>query len=185
MTSAPTVTTLLNDWRSGNAAALNELTPLIYDDLRRIAARYLRGERSGHTLQATALVNEAFAQLADGELSFTDRAHFFAIAARTMRHILTDYGRARRALKRGGGQVAESYNDNNIVVDAAIDIVDLDDALEKLAELDARKSDILVLHYFGGLNYEETALALDISTATVDRNLRLAKAWLANELKDR
>lgn len=184
MTSAPTVTTLLRDWRSGDADALGQLTPLIYDDLRRIAARHLRSERSGHTLQATALVNEAFVRLADGDLSFNDRAHFFAIAARTMRHILTDYGRARRSQKRGGGLSPVTLDEARVASGASVNIVDLDDALQNLAKFDERKSDILVLHFFGGMTYEETAEALKISVATVDRDLRLAKAWLANELED-
>lgn len=184
MTRATTVTTLLRDWRSGNTDALDELTPLIYDDLRRIAARHLQTERSGHTLQATALVNEAFAQLAEADLPFQDRAHFFAIAARTMRHILIDYGRARRSQKRGGGVSALTLNEERVGASADVDIMELDDAIEKLEKIDARKSDILILHFFGGMTYEETAEALKISAATVDRDLRFAKAWLANELKD-
>lgn len=181
--SSPTVTTLLRNWRSGDAQALNELTPLIYDDLRRIAARYLRSERSGHTLQATALVNESFARLSESEPSFNDRAHFFAIAARTMRHILTDYGRARRSQKRGGGISPITLQEERVSLPTT-DIVDIDDALTKLAEIDERKADVLVLHFFGGMTYEETAEALNVSPATVDRDLRLAKAWLANELKN-
>jgi RNA polymerase sigma factor (TIGR02999 family) len=157
---------------------------MIYDDLRSIAARHLRSERSGHTLQATALANEAFLRLAEADASFEDRAHFFAIAARTIRHILTDYGRARSSQKRGGGQRAVTLHEQRVADDRPVDIVDLDDALEKLARLDARKSDILVLHYFGGMTYDETAEALGVSPATVDRELRFAKAWLANELKD-
>ncbi len=180
--SASEVTTLLRNWRSGDARALEELTPLIYDDLRRIAARYLRSERAGHTLQATALVNESFARLSDSEASFNDRAHFFAIAARTMRHILTDYGRARRSQKRGGGVAPITLQEERVALPAT-DIVDIDDALNKLAEIDERKADVLVLHFFGGMTYEETAEALGVSPATVDRDLRLAKAWLANELK--
>ncbi len=181
--SASDVTTLLRNWRSGDARALDELTPLIYDDLRRIAARYLRSERSGHTLQATALVNESFARLSESEPSFNDRAHFFAIAARTMRHILTDYGRARRSQKRGGGIAPITLHEERVSLPTT-DIVDIDDALNKLAEIDERKADVLVLHFFGGMTYEETAEALSVSPATVDRDLRLAKAWLANELKN-
>jgi RNA polymerase sigma factor (TIGR02999 family) len=184
MTLDSTVTTLLRNWRSGDAEALEQLTPIIYDDLRRIAARHLKGERSGHTLQATALVNEAFAQLAEADMPYQDRAHFFAIAARTMRHILIDYGRARRSQKRGGGISAVTLHEDRVAAETNIDILDLDEALEKLAQLDARKSDILTLHFFGGMTYEETAEALEISAATVDRDLRFAKAWLANELKD-
>jgi len=184
MTAAQSVTRLLQDWRSGDADALDQLTPLVYDDLRRIAARHLRSERSGHTLQATALVNEAYARLAEAEFSFQDRAHFFAIAARTMRRILTDYGRARTAKKRGGGDAAVTLHEEFVAASNTASILDIDDALEKLAAIDERKSDILVLHFFGGMTYEETAAALDISAATVDRDLRLAKAWLANELRN-
>ena len=161
MTSAVTVTRLLQDWRSGDPAAMEQLAPLVYDDLRAIAARRLRSERAGHTLQATALVNEAYARLAEGDMSFQDRAHFFALAARMMRRILTDYARARNSK-----------------------IPDLDDAIERLSQLDSRKGDVLVLHYFGGMTYDEIASALDVSAATVDRDLRLAKAWLAHELRN-
>lgn len=182
--SRPTVTTLLRNWRSGDGDALEELTPLIYDDLRRIAARHLRSERSGHTLQATALVNEAFVRLADADVPWQDRAHFFAVAARMMRRILTDYGRARRSEKRGSGVPAITLHDEKVGGSNPSRIVDLDDALEKLSRIDSRKSDILVLHFFGGMTYEETAEALEISAATVDRDLRFAKAWLANELQD-
>lgn len=184
MSSTPTVTTLLRDWRSGDKAALDALTPLIYDDLRRIASRHLQSERPGHTLQATALVNETFLRLAGADLEFQDRAHFFSIAARTMRRILTDYGRARRSQKRGGGLTPITLQEELVADAKATDIVDIDDALTRLAEIDARKSDVLVLHFFGGMTFEETAEALTISTTTVARDLRLAKAWLANELKD-
>jgi len=184
MSTSATVTTLLRDWRSGDKRALEELTPLIYNDLRRVAARHLQSERSGHTLQATALVNEAFVRLAEADLSFQDRAHFFAVAARTMRHILTDYGRARRSQKRGGGVSPVTLHEEYVGGGSATDIVDIDDALTKLAEVDTRKSDILVLQFFGGMTFAEIAEALNISTATVDRDLRFAKAWLASELKD-
>ncbi len=184
MTANPTVTMLLEGWRSGDADALERLTPLVYEELRRLAARQLRSERSGHTLQATALVNEAFANLAEADVPFSDRAHFFALAARMMHRILTDYGRRRASQKRGGGQRALTLEEDRVGDAVSIDILELDDALERLAKLDPRKSDALVLHYFGGMTYEETAMALDISAATVDRDLRLAKAWLANELKD-
>ena len=184
MSSSPTVTTLLRNWRSGDKDALDQLTPLIYDDLRRIAARQLRSERPGHTLQATALVNEAYARLVEVDLAFQDRAHFLSIAARTMRRILTDYGRARRSQKRGGGISPVTLHEDLVADSTSTDIVDIDDALVNLAEIDARKSDVLVLHFFGGMTFDEIAKALDISTATVDRDLRLAQAWLVNELKD-
>ena len=184
MTANPTVTMLLEGWRSGDADALERLTPLVYEELRRLAARQLRSERSGHTLQATALVNEAFANLAEADVPFSDRAPFFALAARMMHRILTDYGRRRASQKRGGGQRALTLEEDRMGDAVPIDILELDDALARLAQIDPRKSDALVLHYFGGMTYEETAMALDISAATVDRELRLAKAWLANELKD-
>ncbi len=184
MNDASTVTVLLRDWRDGDKGALAALTPIVYDDLRLIARRHLLTERRGHTLQATALVHEAFSRLADADVDWQDRAHFFAVAARLMRRILTDYGRARRSEKRGGGMTPITLHDERVAIDAPSRLVELDDALSKLAEIDARKSDVLVLHYFGGMTYEETAEALRISAATVDRDLRLAKAWLANELRD-
>ncbi len=181
---SPTVTTLLREWRSGDAQVLDELIPLVYDDLRRIAANRLRGERAGHTLQATALVNEAFVRLSDGQLAFEDRVHFFAVAARMMRRILTDYGRARNSAKRGGGAAHLTLHEDRVGADDHIDIADFDSALDKLATLDERKADVVILHYFGGMTYEETAKALDIAPATVDRDLRFAKAWLAHELRN-
>ncbi|MDJ0758708.1 MAG: sigma-70 family RNA polymerase sigma factor [Woeseiaceae bacterium] len=184
MTSTPSVTTLLRAWCSGDKEALDELTPLIYDELRRIANRHLQSERSGHTLQATALVNEAFVRLSDAELEIQDRAHFLSVAARTMRRILADYGRARRSQKRGGGQSPVTLHEEIVADGRAADIVDIDDALSRLEQVDARRCDVLVLHYFGGMTFEETSQALGISAATVDRDLRFAKAWLANELKD-
>jgi len=184
MKNAVTVTTLLRDWRSGDRDALERLTPLVYDDLRRIAGHHLGGERRDHTLQATALVNEAFVRLSDAPMSFEDRSHFLAVCARVMRRILIDYGRARRSRKRGGSQVAVTLHEDRIAGGNGIDFTDLDDALTRLEAIDVRKSEILVLHYFGGLTYDETGEVLDISAATVDRELRFAKAWLANELRD-
>lgn len=184
VSDASTLTTLLHHWRDGDRAALDQLTPMIYDDLRRVARRQLRSERSGHTLQATALVHEAFARLEAAGIAWQDRAHFFAIAARLMRRILTDYGRARQSEKRGGGLRAITLHEESQGSFEADRLLELDDALERLARIDERKSDILVLHFFGGMTYEETAEALDISAATVDRDLRLAKAWLANELSE-
>ena len=184
MTSAPNLTTLLREWRTGDGDALGQLTPLVYQELRHIAERYMRGERPGHTLQATALVNEAFERMADADVPWQDRAHFFAVAARTMRRILTDYARSRRSAKRGGGVAAITLNEELAADGDETRILDVDDALCKLSEIDERKCDILVLHFFGGMTYEETAEALGISPATVHRDLRLAKAWLASELSD-
>ncbi len=186
MPSSSAVTQLLGDWRSGDADALDKLTPLVYEELRRLAHHYMRSERSDHTLQATGLVNEAFVHLAGMEVAWKDRVHFFAIAARLMRRILVDYAKARGSLKRGKGIVADTLRDE-VTPDptaANVDIIELDDALNRLAEIDARKCDVVVLHYFGGLNYDEVAQSLEISAATVHRELRFAKAWLANECKN-
>lgn len=184
LSDASTLTTLLHHWREGDRAALERLTPMIYEDLRSIARRQLRSERSGHTLQATALVHEAFARLAEADIAWQDRTHFFAIAARLMRRILTDYGRARQRDKRGGGLRPITLHEEPDSPYEADRLLELDDALDRLARIDERKSDILVLHFFGGMTYDEMAQALGISAATVDRDLRLAKAWLANELSN-
>ena len=184
MTSTPTVTTLLREWRSGDRDALDQLVPMVYEELRRIAGNHMRSERSGHTLQATALVNEAFVRMADAEVPWQDRAHFFAVAARTMRRILTDHARARKSAKRGAGLAAVTLHEGLVAGRSDDRIIELDDALSKLGEIDERKSDILVLHFFGGMTYDDAAEALGISSATVHRELRLAKAWLANEFQD-
>ena len=164
-------TSLLRAWRGGDRGALDQLLPVVYDELAGIAHRALRSERNDHTLQTRALVHEAYLRLVDADISFQDRAHFMAVAARTMRRILVDHARARLRDKRGGGAMR---------ID--IDKVNLHEALERLAVFDPRKSSVVELHFFGGLSYEETAEALGISPATVDRELRLAKAWLRVEL---
>lgn len=186
MAATRAVTNLLEGWRSGDEGALEELTPLVYDELRRLAARHMRAERSGHTLQATALVNEAFVRLIDANVPWQNRAHFYAVAARLMRRILTDYAKAHRSHKRGGGQRLLTLQDERVADEAtaSANIVDIDDALLRLSTLDPRKSDVLVLHYFGGLTYDEIAEALAISAATVHRELRMGKAWLRNELSN-
>ena len=178
------VTTLLRLWRDGDEAALDDLAPLVYEDLRRIAGRYLRSERSGHTLQTTALVNEAFVKLVGANVSFEDRVHFLAIAARIMRRILTDHARSRASRKRGGGLRVEALDEERVGDTTSSSILDLDDALRKLSEIDERASDSLVLHYFGGMTHAEVAAALGVSTATIDRDLRIGKAWLGNELRN-
>lgn len=184
MAATRAVTDLLEGWRSGDDGALQELTPLVYDELRRLASRHMRGERADHTLQATALVNEAFVRLMGADVSWQNRSHFYAVAARLMRRILTDYAKARRRDKRGGGRRPTPLHETQVAGDgtAVANIVDIDAALLCLAEFDERKSDVLVLHYFGGLTYDEIAEALGVSTATVHRELRLGKAWLHNEL---
>jgi RNA polymerase sigma factor (TIGR02999 family) len=178
-------TQLLGAWREGkDETALDRLMPLVYDELRRLAARRLDLERTGHTLQPTALVHEAYVRLVEGEVSFNDRAHFFALAARIMRRVLVDHARARISDKRGGGRANITLREGSAAVDPeTIDLLALDEALSRLGELDPRMARVIELHYFGGLTYAETSTALCISEATVDRQLRLAKAWLAEQLE--
>lgn len=181
--SAKTVTQLLVDWRGGDGQALEQLTPLIYRQLVQIAQGYMNAERPDHTLQATALVHEAFAQLVDADLPWQDRSHFFGIAARVMRRILVDHARSRGRNKRGGDAVALTLNEG-LQMQAEPDpiVLDLDQALSDLAAFDQRKSEVVELHYFGGLTYEQIAQVLEVSPATVNRELHVAKAWLHAEL---
>lgn len=182
---AESVTQLLGAWRGGNREALDSLTPLVYDELRRLARRYMASERAGHTMQATELVNQAFMRLVDMEVPWADRAHFFAVAARLMRRILVDHAKAHRRVKRGGPETTLSLNEAlQVGGDANPELVDLDEALTRLAVFDQRKANVVELHFFGGLTYDEMAEALGISPATVHRELRMAKAWLHNELSD-
>lgn len=178
------VTRLLSAWRdSDDETALDRLVPLVYDELRSLAARRLRDERAGHTLQPTALVHEAYARLVDGDVRFEGRAHFFALAARTMRRVLIDHARARKSGKRGGDRARVTLGEGSAAVDApAFDLLALNEALDRLGALDGRKARIVELHFFGGMTYAETSAALGISEATVDRDLRLGKAWLAEQL---
>lgn len=177
-----TVTQLLLQWRAGDEQALNQLLPLVYDELRRLAGRYMQSERSDHTLQPTALVHEAYLGLIDIQVSWQDRSHFFAVAARLMRRLLADHAKARRRDKRGGGLKVTLKEEMLPSPEPAIDVFALDEALKVLAGFDERKCQVVELHYFGGLTYDETAEALGLSAATVDRELRLAKAWLYHEL---
>jgi RNA polymerase sigma factor (TIGR02999 family) len=158
---------------------------MVYDELRRLAARHLGRERTGHTLEPTALVHEAYARLVGGEPRFEDRAHFFAVAARTMRRVLVDHARRRKRAKRGGGRARVTLDEGSISVDPwTQDLLALDEALEVLGTLDERKARVIELHFFGGLTYAETGAALGVSPATVERDLRLAKAWLQERLGD-
>jgi RNA polymerase sigma-70 factor (ECF subfamily) len=179
------VTALLLQWGKGDEAALDRLIPLVHQELHRIARRCMVGEGSGHTLQATALLNEAYLRLVDGKaVTWTDRAHFFAVSARIMRRILVDHARARRTLKRGGAEARVTL-DEALVVSKELphDFVALDDALQALAAFDERKSRVIELRFFAGLSVEETAAVLEVSPDTVMRDWRLAKAWLQGEMR--
>jgi RNA polymerase sigma-70 factor, ECF subfamily len=182
--SSHPVTQLLQDWGDGNQAARDELMPLVYEELHRQAHQYMRGERSGHTLQTSALVNEAFVKLVNQKnVHWQNRAHFFGIAAQMMRRILVDHARSRRSAKRGGDARPVSLEEVAIVSEErAADVVALDDALNSLAAIDPRKSQLVELRFFGGLTIEETAEVLDVSPGTVMRDWTLAKAWLRREM---
>jgi RNA polymerase sigma-70 factor (ECF subfamily) len=180
------LTGLLHQWREGDKAALDRLTPLVYDELRRIAHRYVQRERDGHTLQTTALVNEAYLRLAaQQKVDWQNRAHFFAVTAQVMRHILIDHARRRRYAKHGGEVRRVSIEDAaKMSMQRASELMALDEALDELAKLDQRKSRVVELRYFGGLSLEETADVLEISLMTVRRDWRAAKAWLYRRMKD-
>lgn len=179
------VTQLLLDWSRGNGAALNELMPLVYQELRKLAGSYLRSERPDHTLQPTALIHEAYMRMVGKDMpEWQSRAHFFGVASRLMRQILVDHARTRYAAKRGGDRQKISLDDAPQVFtesDAA-ELLALDDALTRLAAFDERRSRILEMRSFGGMNVEETAHALNVSEATVKREMRLAQAWVRREL---
>lgn len=178
------ITQLLVDWREGDEVALTQLTPLVYEDLRRLAHHYMSGQRADHTLQTTALVNEAYLRLADQtNPSWQNRAHFVAVAARAMRQILINYAKSYRSQKRGGrAQKVELDEAALVTPEQSQEIIDLHEALERLAALDARKAEVVELKYFGGLNYDEIAEVLKISAITVRRDWEFAKAWLYSEL---
>ena len=178
------VTQLLLDWRNGDKGALDKLTPLVYNELRRLANHYLRGERKDHTLQGTALVHEAYIRLiGQGDLEWKNRAHFFGVAARLMRQILVDHARKHRAAKRGSGERELSLDEAAVFsAERASNLVALDDALESLAQFDERKSRLVELRYFGGLSIEEISEVEETSIATVKRHMRMAEAWLHKEM---
>ena len=179
------LTQILLDWRGGNEEALAQLMPLVYDELRRLAAHYMRRERREHTLQPTALVNEAYLRLVNVKISWQDRAHFFAVAARLMRRMLVDHARANQRDKRGSEASRVTLSEaNDVSSQPTLDLLALDEAMTRLAAFDQRKSEIVELHFFGGLGNDEVAEALGISRATVQRDLRLAKAWLKHELRN-
>jgi len=185
--AAHEVTRLLQAWGSGDDQALEKLTPLVHNHLRNVARRYMAGERSGHVLQTSALVNEAYLRLFDcRQLNWQDRAHFFAVCAQLMRRILIDMARSMRYQKRGGGAPHVSLDEAlGVGQHLNVEIISLNDALEALAAVDPRKSRVVELKFFGGLSVEETAEVLNISKETVARDWRLAKAWLLRELSER
>ncbi len=178
------ITQLLLRWSEGDAAAREELMPLVYDELRRLAGRYLRRERANHTLQPTALVNEAYLRLIDQhQVAWQNRAQFFGLAAKLMRNILVDHARAHQAAKRGGQHYSVSLSRNDqFTREPHVDLLAINEALDRLAALDVQKSRIVELRFFGGLTIEETAEALGISHATVERDWAMARAWLRREL---
>jgi RNA polymerase sigma-70 factor, ECF subfamily len=167
------------EWSDGDKAALDKLIPLVYDELRRMAHRYMRGERPGHSLQTSAVINEAYLRLVDfRKMRWQNRAHFFAVAAQLMRRILVDHARSKHYVKRGQGPCKVSFDEALVSREPATDMVALDDALIDLATFDPRKTQIVELRYFGGLSIEETAEVLGLSPTTVKREWRGAKAWL-------
>lgn len=177
------VTRLLRRIEGGDKDAFDRLIPLVYDQLRRLAARSLRAERPDHTLRATALVHEAYIRLADSDSNWQDRVHFYAVAARVMRNILVDYARTGARQKRGGDAQKVALDDSVLVHESAAPILaDLDESLKRLEGHDARKAQVVELLFFGGLTYAEAAEALSISEATVHRELKMAKAWLYRDL---
>lgn len=180
----PHVTELLLSWGRGDRSALDELVPIVHQELRRLARLQMRGERDNHTLQTTALVNEAFIRLVDlRRIRWQDRAHFLALSARLMRRILVDHARSRNYRKRGGGAVNVALDDSiDMSRERGADLVALDDALESLARVDPRKGQVVELRFFGGLSVDETAEALGISAETALRDWRLAKVWLLREV---
>ncbi len=176
-------TQLLTEWRSGHPQALDRLTPLVYEELRRLARNYMRAERGSHTLQATAVVHEAFLRLIQANVALQDRGHFFALASRLMRRVLVDHAKSRSRMKRNVDArdfVAEVAGEAPPPMD--FDVVALDDALEGLQQLEPRLAQVIELHYFGGLTYDQIAAAVGTSAATVHRDIRLARAWLLNEI---
>lgn len=180
------ITQLLRQWRDGSADALEELTPLVYTQLRRLAGRIFRGESEGHTLQPTILVNEVFSRLMGSEVDWRDRNHFFALSARLMRRILVDHAKAKRAEKRGGDALRVTFSEglHNTASSEMAEVLALDVALAELHSFDSRKAQALELHYFAGLSYREIADVLGTAESTVHQDLRTARAWLNARLSE-
>ena len=183
MQSPASITQLLNRWTNGDEGAGEVLTPLVYDQLHKIAGRIFRSENSGHTLQPTALVHEAFQGLIGADVAWQDRAHFYSLAARMMRRLLVNHANAKSTAKRGGATLRVTLNESTTAaVDSDADLLDLDEALTALTEFDSRKAELIQLQYFAGLTFKEMEEVTGLSSSTLDRNLRLARAWLKNRL---
>jgi RNA polymerase sigma factor (TIGR02999 family) len=178
------ITQLLLEWREGNDDALEQLTPLVYNELRRLAGQAFSGESAGHTLQPTVLVNEVFQRLIGKDIEWHDRNHFFALSSRLMRRILVDYANAKKAEKRGGDAIRVTYTEDRASFESAniAELLELDTALLELDTFDTRKAQALELHYFAGLTYKEVANVMEIAESTVHQDLRVAKAWLNSRL---
>ena len=185
MSQSKSVTQLLIDWKSGDKSALDTLMPIVYDELRRIASRYLRKHPPGHILQTTLLVHEAYLKLADNEnINWQNRAHFFGVAARIMRNLLVNYSVANKAEKRGGGSIKISLDEATILAKTpAFEVLELNEALNRLSAMNERQSQIVELRFFTGLSNEEIGEVLGVSLATVNREWRLSRAWLHSELR--
>ena len=177
-------TQLLTEWRAGHPQALERLTPLVYDELRRLAHGYMRAERGSHTLQATAVVHEAFLRLVQANVALEDRDHFLALASRLMRHVLVDHAKSRARLKRNAGirGTLSGEEMGRLSASLDVDVIALDNALENLLQLEPRLAQVIELYYFGGMTYDEIAVATGTSSATVHRDIRLSRAWLLNEI---
>ena len=179
------ITRLLNQWAGGDEKAADELTPLVYNELHRLASHLFRSERQNHTLQPTALVHEAYARLVNVDVSWQDRAHFYSLAARMMRRILVDYAIAKKAAKRGGAAIRVTLDESVVpAVDVDADFLSLDEALTNLAEIDPRKAELIQLQYFGGLTFRDMEEVTGLSSSTLDRDLRFARAWLKDYLSN-
>jgi RNA polymerase sigma factor (TIGR02999 family) len=176
-------TQLLTEWNSGERQALDRLTPLVYDELRKLARNHMRAERGSHTLQATAVVHEAFLRLVQANVPLEDRGHFFRLASRLMRHVLVDHARSRARVKRIGSENAAPVDATEVAARADVDVIALDAALERLMKLEPRLAQVIEMRYFGGMTNEEIAAAVSTSVATVERDIRLARAWLLDEIE--
>lgn len=180
------ITQLLLEWREGSDSALEQLTPLVYNELKRLARRAFSGESAGHTLQPTVLVNEVFERLIGKDIEWQDRSHFFALSSRLMRRILVNHAKAKNAAKRGSGALRITMQDfhGHTDANASAEIIALDDAIKELATFDERKAKVIELHYFAGMTYQELAAVMNIAESTVHQDLRTAKAWLHQRMAD-